>query len=704
MKKLNLFKKNKLWLASLGLATTSSLILAACANQNQSANNQNTKTPNNPTNQPKEDNPVNPDNPVQPENPVTPVVPTTPKIPVATEIQKQLAVTVLEDAGVKKVLVDTVKALQDQIVDQIKIVTFIDSLNQKTVADSIKNLGNDTDPAGEANTSTVYALVKTLETNLDNALATEVPEAEKQVFTVALNQVKTDAAALLTSLKALPEDTANKELEKLENEFTKALDEFVKADAADSAAKLTALVEAKNTYQTGVQKVAESLANAEQKAFALDSSASALQNYINTEVGTFLTGNNGSTNTTTLNHLLHQVRTGVLGTLGGDLWTAGNISEIEAALNRPAGVTEESKSTQLYSIIVGLANQNASWKNINQLLKSLTFNQSLLNKTEDATNLLALHVDLTLPVDIARLNAYLINDQSNVIRLFGAISGVNVHRVIENIAHSISNYDTFLTAGSEENAQPKLIQDLTALSNQLTSETDKKGKVDDFKTAAETLIVKFKEFKAEWEKTQLQPLLWTTDENNNRIIPLLNQANSLNRAIGVAKNYGDVQKVVGVVELLEDNISQITNIVATTVDNKPNELLAKLNAIINDIDASTVGSFGKTLNDFATETFTTGESEAAAIAKSGTSKTGYVYTDLVNGTRRATNSAARLSFKQLDAELKNLQAGSNKQLTTITNFLNNQLRPNQSSQTAELNKHLADLFNNGEVQADPENH
>ncbi|MDQ0513995.1 hypothetical protein J2Z62_000433 [Mycoplasmoides fastidiosum] len=691
MKKLNLFKKNKLWLASLGLATTGSLVLAACASQSP---NQGTKTPDNPTNQPKNDNPATP------ENPVAPGTPETPKVRVATEIQKQLATAVLDDVGVQKVLTDAVKAHQDQIMDQIKTVTFIDSLNQKTVADSIKNLGTDSDQAAEANTSTVYALVKTLEANLASATATEVPEAEKQVFTAALNQVKTDAAALLTSLKALPEENANKELETLEAAFTKALDDFIKSGATDSATKLNALVQAKNTYQAGVKKVAESLVHAEQKAFSLDSSASALQNYINTKVGSFLAGSNGTKHTTTLNNLLHQVRTGVLGTLGGDLWTAGNISETEAAQNRPAGVTEQSTSTQLYSIIVGLANQNAAWKNINQLLKSLTFNQSLLLKTADATNLFALHVDLTLPVDVARLNAYLINDQSNVVRLFGASTGVNVHRVIENIAHSISNYDQFLVAGSGDNAQAKLVKDLDDLSQALASETAKQTKVNALKTAAEGLVSKFQAFKNEWDQSKLQPLLWT-GENNNQTIPLLSQANSLNQAIGVAKNYGDVQKVVGAVELIEDNISQITNILADTVAGKANELLAKLDAIIKDIESTSDG-FGKALADFVAETFTTGKDKADAIATAA--KAGYVYTDLVDGTNRSQTAPARLSFKQLDTELKNLQAGNTKRLTTIANLLNNQLRPNQSSQTAELNNHLADLFNNGDVQTDPENH
>ncbi|MDQ0513996.1 putative HNH restriction endonuclease [Mycoplasmoides fastidiosum] len=706
MKKLNLFKKNKLWLASLGLATTSSLILAACANQSQSANNQNTKTPDNPTNQPKEDNPVNPDqpvapeNPVNPENPVAPVSPVTPKIAVATAIQKQLATAVLEDAGVKKVLTDSVNSYQTEIVRQIKTVTFIDSLNQKTVADSITNLGTDNDPAAGTHTSTVYALVKTLEANLEDATAAEVPETEKEVFTAALNQVKTDAAALLTSLKALPEVTANKELDKLETAFTKALEEFVKAPTTDSATKLTALVEAKNTYQAGVKKVAENLINAEQKAFVLDSSASALQNYINTKVGGFLAGTNRAKHTITLNNFLHQVRTGVLGILGGDLWTAGNISEDEAEQNRPAGVSQQTASTQLYSIIVGLANQNAAWKNINQLLKSLTFNQSLLNKTADATNLLALHVDLTLSVDVARLNAYLINDQSNVIRLFGASTGINIHRVIENIANSIKNYDQFLVAGAEDGAQAKLIADLDELSKLLNDDNAKQTKVNALKDAATTLITKFQAFKAEWDKSKLQPLLWT-GEDNDQTIPLLDQANSLNQAIGVAKNYGDVQKVVGVVELIEDNISQITSILADTVNDEANELFTKLDAIIRDVESTTEG-FGKALADFTAENFTTGKDKADAIATA--TKRGYVYTDLVNGTGRSTNAAARLSFKQLNTELKNLQAGNNKQLTTIANLLNNQLRPNQSSQTAELNNHLADLFNNGNVQPDPENH
>ncbi|MDQ0513994.1 hypothetical protein J2Z62_000432 [Mycoplasmoides fastidiosum] len=694
MKKFILFKKNKLWLASLGLATTGSLVLAACANQNQSANNQGTKTPDNSTNQPQEN---------KPETPVVPVVPATPKIPVATAAQKQLTTALLEDAGVKKVLTDTVNSHQNEIVRQIKKVTFIDSLNQKTVAASIKNLGTENDAAADTNASTVYALVKTLETNLTAATDTEVPAAEKQVFTAALNQVKTDAAALLTSLKALPEENATKALTKLEAEFTKALEEFVKATATDSATKLSALVQAKNTYQAGVKKVAANLVSAEQKAFGLDSSASALENYINTKVGTFLTGTNGTKHTTTLNNLVHQVRTGVLGKLGGDLWTAGNVSETEAARNRPAGVEQQIASTQLYSIIVGLANQNAAWKNVNQNLKALTFNQSLLIKNNDATNLLVLHVDLNLPVDIARLNAYLVNEQSNVLALFNAKTGTNVHRTIENIANSIKNYYKFLTTGSEANAQPKLVKDLDDLAKMLSADTAKQAKVNALKTAAEALVTKFKAFKDEWDKSKLQPLLWN-GENNNQTIPLLNQATNLNQAIGIAKNYGDVQKVVGAVELLEDNISQITTTLAATTAQKTNELLNKLDVIVKDVEANTDGSFGKALTEFVAETFTTGKTEAETIAKNGTPKTGYVYTDLVNGTTRTTNTAARLSFKQLDGELKNLQGGDNKQLTTIANLLNNQLRPNQSSQTAELNNHLADLFNNGDIQADPENH
>ncbi|MDQ0514011.1 hypothetical protein J2Z62_000449 [Mycoplasmoides fastidiosum] len=247
-----------------------------------------------------------------------------------------------------------------------------------------------------------------------------MPTGEKENFTRALTKVKTDAANLLASLNDLPKQNT-KVLEGLQTKFITALTKFISATGTEVTIKLTALVTAKNNYEAGVKKVAEKLIIAEQKAFVLDSATSALSNYVNTKVATFLTvGNDKNKHTITLNNLVNQVRTGVLGTLGFNIWAAGNIKTEEAKRNLPTGINENTATTQLYTIIAGLADQEAAWNTVNSALKSLTCHQSLLTKTDSAINLLVLHVEQAMPVDTARLNAYLVYDQSNIVKLLQA--------------------------------------------------------------------------------------------------------------------------------------------------------------------------------------------------------------------------------------------------------------------------------------------
>ncbi|MDQ0514001.1 hypothetical protein J2Z62_000439 [Mycoplasmoides fastidiosum] len=697
MKKLNLFKKNKLWLASLGLTTTSSLVLAACASQKQTPNNNAGNNSGNSNNQ---------NNNSGTETPKEPVVPSTPAVPeakVATEAQKALVNAVLANPGVQKVLQVKVQASQKTIIDHIKTVTLIDTFNQTTVAESIKNLGKPEDSAADAKTSTVNALIKTLETNVTSATAEVVPTGEKANFAQALTKVKTDAANLLTSLNDLPKDNP-KVLEDLETKLTTALTQFISATGTETATKLTTLINAKNEYESGVKKVAEKLVAAEQKAFVLDSATSALANYVNTKVATFLTvGNDKDKHTATLNNLVAQVRTGVLGTLGFSVWTAGNLNTKEAKRNLPAGIEESTKTTQLYTIIAGLADQEASWNTVTAALKSLTYHQSLLTKTESAINLLALYIEQAMPVDTARLNAYLVHDKSNIVKLLQAATGTNVINIISDIANSLANYEKYLVAGTGSGAQAKLVQDLDDLSKQLTesSQAANKTAVDALKTAAAGLVTKFAAFRTEWDKTKVAELLWNKNDKTT-VYPLLVQATGLNQAIGVTKDFGDVTEVVGHVETLATTINQITTALDAMVNKQANPLFTKLTAIVNDIKGTTDGTFGKVLTDFVGKTFSTGKTNADAIATAA--KAGYVYTDLVQGKARSGTTAANLTFEQLDAELKKLQAGNNKALTTILNLLNNQLRPNQGSQTFAQTRHLVDLFNNGNVLADSENH
>ncbi|MDQ0513983.1 hypothetical protein J2Z62_000421 [Mycoplasmoides fastidiosum] len=402
MKKFNLFKNNKLWLASLGIATTSSLVLAACASQNTNNSSNNTVHPENSKPTPA------PDSGTIPQTPATPEVP---KLPTATVEQKSLATAILNNSDVKAVLQETVNKTKENILNQIKTVTLLDTLNQDTVAQSIQALGKTEDPMAGSATASVVALIKTLEDNVTKADNNSVPTAQKDKFKKTLKKVISDADALLKTLNALPKKDDATKLADLEKKLETAVNEFVSVSAeAELTTKLEALLNAHKNYQTEVKVVTERLVNAEQKAFILDSSTSALEKYIGSEVATFLTGTDGKKHTDTLAHLTNQVRTGVLGTLGADLWTVGNISETVAMNNRPTSIQKDSKSDRLYKIVVYLAEQQFSWNQINSELKNLTYHQSLLLKLPSALNLLALHADVIVPVDVARLNAYLLNN------------------------------------------------------------------------------------------------------------------------------------------------------------------------------------------------------------------------------------------------------------------------------------------------------
>ncbi|MDQ0513989.1 tetratricopeptide (TPR) repeat protein [Mycoplasmoides fastidiosum] len=693
MKKFNLFKKNKLWLASLGIATTSSLILAACANHAQNGNN---NAGNNNTNQ--TSNPGT----ETPKEPVVPPIPVVPKIAVATQTQKALATDILEHSGVKKVLENSINSYKDAVTHQIATITQLDELNQTKVTKSIAALGKTEDAMANAATSSVVALVKTLKDNVEKAEINSVPTAEKQTFKAALDRVIHDADELLKTLKALPEANAPKKLSGLENSFKTALDGFTTATVANAGVKLKELLDTKDKYQTELKVVTERLVNVEQKAFVLDSSTSILENYINTKVATFLTGTNGPGHKSTLEHLTTRVRTGVLGKLGADLWTVGNISEAIAAQNRPVNIKAADKSDQLYAIVVGLAEQQFAWTQLNNTLKELSYSQNLLLKSDAAVNLLALHVEQNTPVDVARLNAYLVTDSANIAKLLSAkkSGSSSILETFENIVNSINNYEKYLVVtGTDINAKTKLETDV----EDVGSDTTKAAAVNKFKTAVKKLKNNFNAFKTEWDKSELRTLLVQKAANNKISYPLLTQAIELNQAIGVSKNYGDVLQVVGYVELLAKKISKITTAVENT--NSMNKLFTTLQTIIADIDGITDGTFGYALTQFAGITSSTKQAKIKEIAeKTGDTKVGYVYTDLVDGKARNNQTPANLSFKQLKAELEKLQTGAGKLLTPITALLNSQLRPSETSQNAILTKHLTDLFNNGNVLPDTENH
>ncbi|MDQ0513976.1 uncharacterized coiled-coil DUF342 family protein [Mycoplasmoides fastidiosum] len=690
MKKFNLFKKNKLWLASLGIATTSSLVLAACANQTQNTGGTSSGNTSGSTNTPGTGGGDSNQQPVKPAP--------APEVKKPTEQQLKLANVVLDNAEVKTAWKASIVADQKVITDLLTKVTAIDDLNKTTVEQSITNLGTAANAAANEATSSVFALIKSLEDGVAKANTTLVPEAEKTPFTDAIVQVKNSATALLTSLQALPEANATKQLKDLQDKFTEALTAFVTNQTqANVATTLAALRTAKNAYEAEVQKVAQKLVEAEQAGFVLDSATSALSNYANTKLATFLSSESNKYSTT-LNNLVTRVRTGVLGTLGADLWTAGNVDATVATKNRPSGIEDGAVSSQLYKIVVGLANQNASWKTISNTLKKLTFKQSAITKAENAVDLLAFHVENSVPVDVARLNAYLVTNNANVVKLLD-VSSNSVKNSLEDIVNSISTYQTYLVAPANRTA--KLVSDLTSLSTDVSSESDKtadKTKIDNFKTEVEKVVTSFTKFNQEWAKVSAA---FTTKTGDVVTYPLLNQADQLNQLIGVSKNYADVVQVVAKVKTLDTLITQIDTAVKTTATKSA--LMTALEELIETVKNDS--AFRTNLTSFAAITGLNQTNQAAldAIAKAST---GYLHTSGLSQTTKARSGStpANFSFADLKTELEKLQNADGKQLKTVFDLLNNQLQPNQGSQTFDLTAHLATLFNNGDVQPDTENH
>ncbi|UUD37615.1 hypothetical protein [Mycoplasmoides fastidiosum] len=493
----------------------------------------------------------------------------------------------------------------------------------------------------------------------------------------------------------------------LKKTFETALAAYTAANSTTLNTTWVTLKKAHENYQNKLNEITPKLIDAQKTGFDLDQATSELEKYINTDVATFLSdAANGTKHSLVLNALVTKVRTNVLGTIGSDLWTEDNA---------PAGIpTGDNKkpSTQLYAIVVGLAHQTAAWNNLKNAIKILTFNQSLILEAVNAVNVFALHLTTLVPLDVARLNAYLIVPSANVVKILTENQNYDsIAKTLENLSKGIDHFDKFLAKTGTDS----LLQKLSDLENKVSDEPRKK-KVTDLKVETEKLITKFDAFKVKWEK--LRPLLWTKNDTTITY-PLLDAATNLNQLIGLANHYGDVLQVVGQAQSLQTLVTQITT-ATKIIPNNPSQktqetsLATILGKIVSDIHSLVTG-FGKALNNFATESGWTGENKtkAEALAKLTTSsssktiKTGLIYTDLVGGATQTdgTNQPSdKLLFSTLSYNLSNLEDVTDKKLHDLLELLNKQLKPSDGSQTNRLNNHLAAIFNNGDVLSETEIH
>ncbi|MDQ0513979.1 hypothetical protein J2Z62_000417 [Mycoplasmoides fastidiosum] len=715
MKKLKFLYKNKLWLASLGLATTGSLVLAACGSnvQPNQSKSDDKKSDKSDSTKPNTDDSTKKDE----SNSESKKEDAKPKVPTATTEQLAITKSLLSNAEIKTYLTDTVKQAYDLIKENLKEVTEIGAFNRSKITNSIYALDKSKKTSPTASDTDIKTLVDKLKQDVA-ATDSNVPDDEKTNFNAALEFVTIHAAALLTALEALPADDATNELTALKTAFEKALDDYKSATSADAQTKLTALVTAKNNYQTKLSAVNSLLLTAERKAFALDRATSELAKYINTKVGTFLTaGTKKDQHTTNLNNLVAKVRTDVLGTPGKDLWLENDApADIATDANKAT-------STQLYAMVASLAHQIASWNNLNNTFKVFTYNQGLLSELPSALNLLGLHVDVKAPLDVARLNAYLVVDKANIVKLLNDGGDNSIKKVLEKISVGISHYEEVLgKPEGQSNGMAKLVKDLTDLEKAVNSDTAKKGKVTPLKTAAEALVANFAKFQTEWKK--LENFLFT-DKDATKVYPLLQNANNLNQAIAVSDSYGQVLEVVSQAKKLETVVDGINNNLVAKTGSAPDTVASTLKALVDDITNTTAAAkFGHALTQFLTVTgwATTNVSDrtpnitvqklAESIAKtsvtgSTTTYSGYIY---ANGIVKSTLTEAKLSLQDLQTELAKLKLKdsaakpANQTLGNVKDLLVQQLSPNIDSQTAALNKHLPEMFNNGDVLPETETH
>ncbi|MDQ0513691.1 hypothetical protein J2Z62_000129 [Mycoplasmoides fastidiosum] len=733
MKKLKLFTKKRFLLVNLGLAVTSSLILVACGqNTSNSAG-------------------VNSSNNGRLNNPQIPNLPNNQRR--ATEPQQETARSLLREEAVKTVLRSQRDAAVKIITANFDSVARISLFVKNDVKESIETLKNES-TTNTQSPNTVIDLVATLKTAV-TATGSKISIDKQSQATAFLDLMTQKTTDLLDALNNLPESSTTNSLSTLNNEFFTALTNLATANNTNWTIFLETFLNIQNRYQTRLNELSPNLQKIQTSAFELDSVTASFEKFINNEAPAFLlNGDKASASAEHIKSLVSKVRNKVLGEQGADLWNQGDAPETIV------GNEKRKKSTKIYSIVAGLANKNKAWAIIEEQIKVVTFNQALLLNDNNAINLLALYAQENVPLDAARLNAFLVNEKSNPAHLLQTSTNNqgSIVSILQKLSTGLDRYETVL--GNTTNS--KLLTDLTELVQELqpvsteTADTTKNSQITNIqklKTASATLINKYQSFKNEWNK--LQPILW---KKSGEIInfPLLDDANTLNQAIGLASEYGHVLQVVGHAKELSEQIQKITqSIQPTSTDaTKTNEsvLMKLLDGVISELKSD--GAFAKVVEEFAkvTDWDNKIKTKAQAIAKSENSQTsGYLYDLLIkddttenkaqadasasmassssssSSSQTATvvvqadtvttagqgaqqtppaagttptdpvQKSTQLSLPELKTELTKLQSGSDKQLTVILNLLNQQFNLSNQTQTQQLSLKLALMFNSGRV-------
>ncbi|MDQ0514009.1 hypothetical protein J2Z62_000447 [Mycoplasmoides fastidiosum] len=679
LKKVKFFTKNKFWLLSFGLATTSSLVLAACASEVESETNFQNENGAGQNNQPQ-----NPDSSVHHPNQPRPLIHR------ASAEQHELAVATLNQPNVQINLQQAITNAQIEIADQLKNLTAIKDINKSSVNGAINSIVS------------VSGLVEGLKKLTSANIAVLGVETARSVGEL-LDQLNQSIQHLTEALNNLPTSVDTSKLDGQHVLFQSRVVSFTRSDNSNLSERLEMLLASRNNYQAALNELSAPFVQVAQNALTLENNLINLETFITTQAPSLNQPNNSQISLQTLaQHLRQQV----LGSLDSNpvQSPAQQIHQTKQA----DVTTVQTNNGQVSLITKVLIQQQGNWNKLETALKQLTFNQSLLVNDPDALNLLALNLDEA--VAVTPLNVDLSRQK---IQLDQAIVDANnqlLHN-LEAIQKTIDFYrQNFITSIS---GNSKFLNDLEQLQNLVNADNHLKSHVSAISGMIEPskkLVAALTSFTHLWQE-QVSDFVAVNSQDNFPNNTLLADAQNIVDQLVTAQTYSQAFEVAGNIDALNTKVARINAALASKLSGSLTGLLDQIIAMIDDqaelgIALEAYANFANYLsannNVVRLKYLSIYDKRKRTNQNKGFSFSGYVgqfthgWSDVVR-----PYDLSILSVKELRDELVKLTRNNTSSPFTI--FLQTIDLPSLtkiSNQAQTLNTHLAEVFNNREIIAD----
>ncbi|MDQ0514007.1 hypothetical protein J2Z62_000445 [Mycoplasmoides fastidiosum] len=675
LKKVKFLTKNKFWLLSFGLATTSSLVLAACASEVEPESNfQN-----------------DPDSGSNDANQQKPETPANPQVPQATVEQKQLAEVTLNQPSVQTNLQQAVVSAQLTITSHLSQVNQIKNINRNSVSGAIRHV------------SSVALLVESFKNLVTNS-AESLTADKVDNLNKLLDQVNQNNQQLADILNLVPVSVDTARLERQQAVFQSRVINFTRSDETNLVERLQALLKSRNSYQNALDQLNQPLIKVKAAALALENAIVALETFVNVQAPSL---NEQIDGTSSLQALTDQIRGQVLGSLNTDVFQQQ--VHKTTVVKQADAVTVPANNGQVSVILSALAQQKASLNNLDSGLKQLTFNQSLRANDPDALNLLALNLEEAViinPLDAdidqqkARLSQTVVDANNELIKSLEVIQKT-VKFYTDNFVNPVNGVARII----------KEIQTIYSLAEKDNRLTIWKGYLTNFLAPAREMVAKVTAFVNLWNQ-EIGSLVFDNNAANNDNTTLLADAQQIIDGLVTTQTYNQALEVVGNVNALHAKVARVNDVLKSNLSNSLIGLLNWLNDTSygqNEFTwtASHLRFFGREIpldqahNEI--RVLFKGIYDRLPTKEEGVfTYAGYLQ-QFLEGWENTFNSydLPLLSIKQMKDELLKLSTTNAKSPFTV--FLNSVNIPSLaklSDESLSLNSNLADIFNNRQIMVD----